>query len=246
MRVQSILIAALAAVALPGCGDSNANIPEHLNFLGKTTGYASELKLVFLAPDKKHWPADNYREARVLEDFEFVDGAGRSWKVPAGYVTDGASIPYGAWSSGIGPYDGPYRDAAVLHDYYCEHKGLGRSWQAVQDMFLEASKSRGTSELTAKVLYTGVLFGGMIGYCTWDETVPSNAGTSDRKADAAGVSVLRLVGYQQAKDAPPPLSAEDQKLLKELQAWILKENPSYEAIRKRIDELKTRKAGQST
>ena len=60
------------------------------------------------------------------------------------------------------------------------------------------------------------------------------------------VSELRLVGYQQAKDAPPPLSAEDQKLLKELQEWIVKENPSYEAIRKRIDELKTRKAGQST
>ncbi|MCB1503984.1 MAG: DUF1353 domain-containing protein [Hyphomicrobiaceae bacterium] len=246
MRLQSIIVAVLAAAALPACGEGTAKLSDKISFLGKPGGYQSELKLMFLVPDKNSWPADNYREARLLEDFEYIDSAGRSWKVPAGYVTDGASIPYGAWSSGIGPYDGPYRDAAVLHDYYCEHKGLGRTWREVQDMFLDASLSRGTSEFTAKVLYAGVLTGRVFGYCTWEEPSPASGDISGKKADASGVGFLRLVGFKDAKDTPPKLSPEDEKVLQALQEWIKRENPSFDEIRKRVEEIKKRQTGRAT
>ncbi len=37
--------------------------------------------------------------------------------VPAGFVSDGASIPKIAWSIVGGPWTGKYRNAAVVHDY---------------------------------------------------------------------------------------------------------------------------------
>ena len=30
---------------------------------------------------------------RLVEDFAYIDAKGREWKAPAGYTTDGASIP---------------------------------------------------------------------------------------------------------------------------------------------------------
>ena len=64
--------------------------------------------------------------------------------VPAGFVSDGASIPKIAWSIVGGPWTGKYRNAAVVHDYLYSvqtftrritdreflrgMKGLGVSW----------------------------------------------------------------------------------------------------------------------
>jgi hypothetical protein len=41
-------------------------------------------------------------------------------EVPSGYRTDFASIPRFFWR--IFPPDGPYRDAAVVHDWLCDAK----------------------------------------------------------------------------------------------------------------------------
>ena len=40
--------------------------------------------------------------------------------------------------------------------------------------------------------------------------------------------------------AKPTLSVQEQQALKELQDWIQRENPSYEEIRKRAEEINKR------
>lgn len=62
---------------------------------------------------------------RLIEPFAFVDPKGEEWPVPAGAVTDGASIP--GWLKGFigGSFDGPYRIAAVIHDWYCDVRTRG-------------------------------------------------------------------------------------------------------------------------
>lgn len=242
MPRSSILFAMLCAISVSACGEAKPQISEQLSFLGKSRGYTSELKLAFLAPEKETWPSDYYREARLLEDFEYIDAAGRSWKVPAGYVTDGASIPARVWSAGIGPYDGPYRDAAVLHDYYCEKKGLGRSWQDVLDMFRDAALERGTSDATVKLLYGGVYLGSFLGFCTWsDEEAAEMARGTAVPPLVTPRSWMTTVERMLVVDvAKPTLSMQEQQALKELQDWIQRENPSYEEIRKRAEEINKR------
>lgn len=59
---------------------------------------------------------------RVIEDFRFYigDNAEGGWVfVPAGYLTDGASVPRLFWN--IIPPWGSYGQAAVVHDIVCEY-----------------------------------------------------------------------------------------------------------------------------
>lgn len=58
---------------------------------------------------------------RVIESFKFYvgDELDRTWVVvPAGFLTDGASVPWPFWS--ILPPWGVYGQAAVVHDILCE------------------------------------------------------------------------------------------------------------------------------
>lgn len=60
---------------------------------------------------------------RVLRDFRFwgeLPRLGKVWvTVPAGYLTDGASVPRVVWS--LVPPWGAYGQAAVVHDLLCEY-----------------------------------------------------------------------------------------------------------------------------
>lgn len=65
-------------------------------------------------------------KARLLAEFEYYEDDGTIHTVPAGYVTDFASVPRVFWA--IAPPLGPYAKAAVVHDWYCEHPEiLGRA-----------------------------------------------------------------------------------------------------------------------
>ena len=67
----------------------------------------------------------NERDMMLLKSFTFVDSKVVEWRVPAGCVFGGASIPRwipGLWNVLGSPYTGRYRRAAVIHDYYCESK----------------------------------------------------------------------------------------------------------------------------
>jgi hypothetical protein len=93
------------------------------------------------------------RNMKLLQPFSFVDSKGKSWDVPAGEQTDGASIPRVFWATHP-PFTGTYRSAAVIHDYYCRVQS--RPWQATHNVFFEAMRAAGVDERTATVLWGAV------------------------------------------------------------------------------------------
>lgn len=94
------------------------------------------------------------RLVRVMRDFVYVDPRGLEWRTPAGHKVDGASIPRILWSYAGGPFAGPYRDASIIHDYYCDVKS--RPWKDVHRAFYEAMRASGVREREAKEKYAAV------------------------------------------------------------------------------------------
>jgi len=97
---------------------------------------------------------DDGRQMRLLEPFAYVSHSGTRWDVPQGSVVDGASIPKFAWSIIGGPFEGPYREASVIHDVACVEKT--RPWQDVHAVFYEAMRESGVGPIKAKVMYAAV------------------------------------------------------------------------------------------
>jgi hypothetical protein len=113
----------------------------------------------FSGNPKTMWLADrgDDREMQVIEDFWYLDAAGRRWDVAAGTVINGASIPRTLWSSVGSPYTGNYRRAALVHDAAVGREGVLRS--EADGMFHAACLAGGCSQLQAKLLYAGVRLG---------------------------------------------------------------------------------------
>lgn len=103
-------------------------------------------------------PLDDGRLMETVLAFGFLDADGYHWSVPVGTTTDGASIPQALWSLTKGPYEGKYRKAAVVHDYYCSVRSA--DWKAVHLMFYRAMLVAGVSLVRAKLMYVAVYFGG--------------------------------------------------------------------------------------
>jgi hypothetical protein len=164
---------------------------------------------------------------QLLKPFAYKDSRSVLWEVPEGFLSDGASIPDYLWASLGGPYSGPYRDAAVIHDFFCYTKS--RKWEDVHDVFLEAALNRGTSARLAQTLYFGILLGG------------------PRWPSPKSGELLRPITRAQVTPTPPSPPAPqpkggatktDAQIFEELKAWIEKERPTREEIRKRIEELR--------
>lgn len=113
-------------------------------------------------------PLADGRRMRVLQDFGFMEADGLQWPVPPRTVVDGASIPRPLWSLIGGPFEGKYRDASVVHDYYCDVRSA--EWQMVHRMFYRGMLCSGVSVAQAKLMYAGVYFGGP----RWGITVVEN------------------------------------------------------------------------
>src|SRR5262245_19005365 len=62
------------------------------------------------------------RRMKLLEPFTYIDANKRRWLVPSGTVIGGASIPQTFWTIIRAPFSGAYRNASVIHDYYCESR----------------------------------------------------------------------------------------------------------------------------
>lgn len=122
----------------------------------------------------------NGRNMYLLGDYAFVDNAGSTWNVPKGAEVDGASIPRMFWSLMGGPFEGKYRDASVIHDYFCSVRT--RPWKAVDRMFYEAMIVSGVAETEAKVMYLAVVWAGP----RWDDQDIHNnlLAPADRFAEA--------------------------------------------------------------
>ncbi len=118
---------------------------------------------------------------RLERDFGYRDSGGRWWPVPRRVVSDGASIPRIFWTPAGGPLDGPYRDAAIVHDYYCQT--MSRNWSDVHRMFYEGMLARGVSLTQAKLKYYAVYRFGPRWYYTGGE--PRRCGLLDRCFEGA-------------------------------------------------------------
>jgi Protein of unknown function (DUF1353) len=107
----------------------------------------------FVGSVQTEWLQDG-RTMRLLGPFDYVDPAGLEWPVPKGTEVDGASIPQFFWSIIGGPFEGEYRNASVIHDYYCDAKT--RPWPDVHNVFYAAMLTSGVDGSKAWLMYEAV------------------------------------------------------------------------------------------
>lgn len=159
---------------------------------------------------------DDGRSAALLDPVSYRQQSGVDWPVPAGALTDGASISRLFWTLIGGPFEGRYRNAAIVHDRYCVTRG--RPWRDVHRMFYEAMRCGGVTAAKAKLLYYAVFRFGP----RWaardgaDEAVWAAAaagiGTADMPsllADAQAIfqhdpDLEEIEALADARDAAPP------------------------------------------
>jgi hypothetical protein len=120
--------------------------------------------------DGEHWTLD-----RPLH----WDDPDQEWtiEVPAGFETDFASVPRGAWN--IFPPTGRYAPAAVLHDYLYWTQRVGDvaiSRGYADGVLRRAAGELGVSRVARAILWAGVRAGG---HWIWERY---------RKASDAGVA----------------------------------------------------------
>lgn len=94
------------------------------------------------------------RHRKLIADFSYVDLFGVKWTAPAGLIYDGASIPQPLWSFGLSPFTGKYRNAAVIHDQYCDHRE--RTAHDTHLVFYEMMRALGVNQLQARLMYWAV------------------------------------------------------------------------------------------
>jgi hypothetical protein len=138
--------------------------------------------------------------------FGYIDPVGRVWDVPPGTETDGASIPWPLWSIIGAPFEGKYRDAAVVHDYFCQVQS--RPWRETHLVFVQAMRAAGVGERQAKLMYAGVYYFGP----RW------GIGVATRGPGAEVESI-----------------EQQKEMLKALDDWIGKENPDIPEIGRQLD-----------
>ncbi|TNC82812.1 MAG: hypothetical protein C9356_02790 [Oleiphilus sp.] len=143
IHLASVLILSM----LFGCAGVTSNSESHnLNAYGR---YEGEI----LA----EWGPDG-RTMTLKSEITYIDQAKKRWPVPENTEVDGASIPRIFWSVIGGPFEGRYRNASVIHDYYCDTKL--ENWEDVHEMFYNAMRASGTDEAKAKMMYYAVYLGG--------------------------------------------------------------------------------------
>jgi Protein of unknown function (DUF1353) len=69
------------------------------------------------------------RRVKLEEPFAYIDPGKIRWQVPKDAVVDGASIPRMLWLLLGGPFEGKYRNASIIHDWYCDIRV--RPWKQV-------------------------------------------------------------------------------------------------------------------
>lgn len=128
----------------------------------------------FSGNPKTEW-LPNGRDMMLLEDFSFADTE-RIWTAKKGAIINGASIPKFLWSEVGSPFVGLYRNASILHDYYCGLKH--EPPDLVNRMFYQAMIASNVNPAKASLMYEAVsMFGPR-----WDED-GNDISTSDWSDD---------------------------------------------------------------
>lgn len=124
------------------------------------------------------------KKFKLLEPVEYIASDQTIWKAEAGSIIDGASIPRAFWTIVGAPTTGPYRDASVIHDVYCESKE--RHWEKTHWVFRDACRAAGLGPWKANLLYLAVFHYGPI----WTEdgtlkrdTIQVDEDTASRMAE---------------------------------------------------------------
>jgi hypothetical protein len=86
------------------------------------TAFSAPLLIQYDKDASQALGADHWRVAREFKYFIGSENSKRWITVPAGYLTDGASVPRALWS--IIPPWGAYGQAAVVHDILCEYLSI--------------------------------------------------------------------------------------------------------------------------
>ena len=190
--MRSMLVAFCATLAvLVGGFEASLAEPNFGNFKGKV--------IASFLPDG--------RNMRLEQPFGYIDPKGKHWDVPAGEQTDGASIPKAFWLMSP-PFSGKYREAAVIHDYYCRKQV--ESWQATHNVFFDAMRAGGVDERTAKVMFAAVYNFGP----RW--------GVGSTRASRRGEE--------------PASIKQQQEFIRDLGKWVDRSNPSREEIAKAVEQ----------
>lgn len=99
------------------------------------------------------------RRMELREALVFVRKNGERWEAKPGLQFDGASIPRALWSLSGSPFDGDYREAAIIHDQYCKDGRDGRCrWDSatVHQVFYEAMRALGVPGWRARIKWAAV------------------------------------------------------------------------------------------
>ncbi|MHC4498620.1 MAG: DUF1353 domain-containing protein [Planctomycetota bacterium] len=107
----------------------------------------TENLIVSPLPDGKTWVSRKAFSYDVGEE-----GSGETIKVPAGFITDFASVPRLFWA--FFPTWGKYGNAAVIHDYLYWEQSYPR--ERADGIFLEGMLVLGVEKGKAKLLYNAV------------------------------------------------------------------------------------------
>ncbi len=197
-KIAALVLVFMATFAISGCD----YVPEAVKeFFRPTSGaYTKGEFMGSLAVRFESFPTGDGQTVelvQLIDKYGYKDSAGKEWEVPAGEISDGASIPWALWSVVGGPFSGPYRNAAVVHDYYCNVRT--RPYQEVHKMFYEAALKAGTSKGIAKLMYMAILADGP----TWK----TPKGTGKKKMQNQGsINVSPLVKHAAATQTKIDLS----------------------------------------
>lgn len=193
---------------------------------GSSSASAQEGRFEAL-PIEASWGGDG-RSMRVLKPFAFIDKSTVRWSVPSGTETDGASIPKQFWTIMGGPFEGSYRDAAVVHDRYCDTRT--RRWEDTHAMFYDAMLASGVGSTRAWLMYKAVeRFGPR-----WPEPlVPTECKLPDGKIDY--IRCTQNTTRQGDKWLPEFNKSELEKFLAEVAPRA--DEKDIEAIRSKANEL---------
>jgi hypothetical protein len=144
------------------------------------------------------------RVMQLEKSFTYTGPDGRKWPVPVGATTDGASVPPAFWFA-YPPYSGPYRAAAIMHDYYCTIRT--RSSRATHKAFYTAMRAAGVPARSARTLYIAVVrFGPQWYYINPETPVPPPVSIPVPASDPAPTPKPPLIvgSIPEPKAAPRP------------------------------------------
>jgi hypothetical protein len=99
-------------------------------------------------------------------------GTGDRVTVPAGFTTDGASIPgFARWLTGWEPWDEPQRLPAIVHDWLYTQSGVSR--HRADLAFRSLLHIEGAGRFKTEIMYVAVVIGGWPAYRTDQRQGPS-------------------------------------------------------------------------